>query len=436
MTRQLIISIMLSVVLLGIGLALAGILYATRPEPPAVTPPHPVLTVRAVRITPQTLVEPLEGFGTARADRHARLTAQVAAEVLDIPERIKAGAVVARGERLVQLDDRDYQLQLQRARSELDSERSKLIQLDTEESNLNKLISTASQEVHIADKEYGRLRKLFEDGTSDERELDLKRLEYERTRRILLGYENQLELLPQRRRQSEASVNLKRADVELAQLDVQRCTIRAPFDGQIVDVETEIGERLQISAPILTLLDPDDIEIPIELPVSLRSKVQTGRECTIMLDSRSRQSWSGSVRRISPQVDPLARSFRLYIEVSNSNQRDPMMPGMFIHAYIDGPTLQNVVLVPRGSIRDDMVYLYEHGTATAHPVSIEQYILDHAVVTGLKADDVVITSNLDSLYEGTRVSIGKWEQNGMFLARTGGDQHESAPTQGPPGETQ
>ena len=71
MRRQVLISLILIGVLLGIGSAGAYLLIHTAPKAPVSDSDRPALLVRTRQLTPQTLVEPIVGYGTARADRYA-----------------------------------------------------------------------------------------------------------------------------------------------------------------------------------------------------------------------------------------------------------------------------------------------------------------------------------------------------------------------------
>jgi multidrug efflux pump subunit AcrA (membrane-fusion protein) len=114
--------------------------------------------------------------------------------------------------------------------------------------------------------------------------------------------------------------------------------------------------------------------------------------------------WHGAVARIAPSADERLRTFALYVEVLNPTQAVPLMPGMFVRAQIDGPTLRDVLLVPRGAVRQDQVFVCRGGRAQACRVAVEQTLLERCVIGGLAPGEVVITSNLDVLYDGAPVA--------------------------------
>jgi len=405
MRRQIIISVVLIVALLAVAGGVTGLLIRTAPQPATSNTPQPAPLVRGLELKPQTVVEPIVGYGTARADRRAWIAAQVSGELVELSPRLHIGELVEDGELLIQVDDRDYQRRLERARSLLAADQARLERLAVEERNVDRLIDIATAELEIAQREYERVLGLFEAEQAPRRELDVARQGFEQARRGLWTLENEKWLFPQQRAAEAASRDLHRADVGLAELSLERCRISAPFRGRLETVEVEIGERVDVGTRLFALLDPDLIEVPIELPVSLRDRVATGANCRLQLESNRDVLWSGQVARIAPSAAQATRTFSLFVEVDNTRQEPPLMPGLFVRARIDGPTWRDVLVIPRGVIQQGHVFVHDGGLARRRAVKIDRHVFDQTLVNGLKVGEIVITSNLDALYDGAPVRI-------------------------------
>jgi multidrug efflux pump subunit AcrA (membrane-fusion protein) len=117
--------------------------------------------------------------------------------------------------------------------------------------------------------------------------------------------------------------------------------------------------------------------------------------------------WQGRIARISPSSDASTRTFTVYVEVDNTRHPHELMPGFFVRATVEGPSLENVLIVPRGCIEDRHAYVYHDGAARLRPVHIVRHLLDRTIVTGLEAEDVLITSNLDILHDGSAVRLSE-----------------------------
>jgi multidrug resistance efflux pump len=419
MRRQIIISVILIVALLAVAGGVTGLLIRTAPHPAASNTPQLALLVRGLELKPQTVVEPIVGYGTARADRRAWIAAQVSGELVELSPKLHVGELAEDGELLIQVDDRDYQRQLERARSLLAADEAQLERLAVEERNVDRLIEIATAELEIAQREYERVLGLFEAEQAPRRELDVARQGFEQARRGLWTLENQKWLFPQERAAQAASRDLHRADIGLAELSLERCRIHAPFRGRLETVEVEVGERVAVGTRLFALLDTDLIEVPIELPVSLRDRVATGANCQLQLESNRDVVWSGQVARIAPSAAQTTRTFSLFVEVDNTRQAPPLMPGLFIRARIDGPTWRDVLVIPRGVIQQEHVFVYDRGLARRRAVKIDRHVLDQTLINGLKVGEIVITSTLDALYDGAPVRI---QQD----ATVAGDTAESA----------
>ncbi len=403
MVRRIVISIMLVVVLFGIGAGTVGLLVRLR-EPPATTTPERIaLVVNTIELRPQATVIPLEAYGTAQADRIAIVGCQISGQVIELAERLRPGVAVSAGQMLVHVDPRDYQAQLDRANSQLAAAQAALQQLDVERTNVERLVQTAEAEREVTEREYNRIRDLLETGASTPRELDNARLELRRAERTLQTLTNQLAVLPQRRAQAAATIDLRESELALAQLDLERCTITAPFDGLLDRVDVDLGEQVAPGQQLLTLLDPRLIEIPLELPIAQRDAVERGTAVRLRLESDAAIVWSGQVSRLSPSADQATRTFSLYAEVDNDKQAAPLLPGMFVLASIDGPPLPQALLVPRYAIRREQVFICENSAAFERSVKVLACLESQVAIAGLEPGTIVITSNLDALYDGAPV---------------------------------
>ncbi len=403
--------IVVSVVLIGVVLAGAGLgfkrLLENRVVAPGVEVTSRPLRVDTLTVRPETVVERLLGFGTAAAERHAWVSSEVDGEVVELPDAIKVGAAVEAGQLLVQIDDRDRVQQVARAEALLAADTALLEQLDREEENLQRLRVIAQRELDVAQREYQRVKGLFEAGNSNQREYDLAQLAFEQARRVLQQLENQAALLPDRRKQQAAAQATRTAELELARLTLSRCRIVSPFAGRIEAVRVERGERVQPRVPLIAVLDPDRVEVAVELPMSARPSVAEGAGCQLCLESRLDVCWSGKVARVAPSADASMRTFAVYVEVDNRRQQRALVPGMFVRAEIDGLTLADTLVVPRAALTDDRVFVLEGDRARERRVQVIRVLLDRVAVGGLRAGERIITTNLDVMTDGAQVAVAE-----------------------------
>ncbi len=420
MTKRVILSLVLIIILVGGASTVYYGLVETKPLPPKVQNARPTLAVDGLHLERETVIEPIVGYGSAEPHRAAQVTARVSGPIVDVAPELEIGVAVTDGQVLARIDERDYQAALARAKSQLEAERAALRQIDVERENTNRLIGIARTEAELAEREYNRVRDLLEQGRSSSRELDQFRITYEQATRALQTLENQLELLPERTAIQRETIKLRESDVELAELDLERTTIVAPFDGRIVEVNLERGEQVLVGTALFSIVDRSRVEIALELPASMHDRVRTGAGCAILQETRDDIVWQGAVARLSPIADRQSRTFSAIIEVDNRSQQTPLLPGMFVRARIDGPTLADVVIVPRRIVQRGQVFLFDDGTARRIDVRVVRNLVDRTVIGGLDAGQVVITSNLDALFDGAPVRLTE-------SAHAGAEQESSSP---------
>jgi RND family efflux transporter MFP subunit len=231
-------------------------------------------------------------------------------------------------------------------------------------------------------------------------------LAYQQARRVVLGYEMELAKNEPRKARFRASRQSHEANARLAELNIDHCTIVAPFDGTIQTLSVEAGDHVVPGATLLTLIDPLRVEIPIQLPASVHPQVQIGATCRLTSEGMPGVKWSGSIARIAPSADEASRTFAVYVDVDNRRQVPPLMPGTFVTAEVRGETYVNRLAVPRGAIRNGRVLVAADGVVKVRHVTVERRIAERAVVAGdLRDGDTVILSHLNSLESDAPVRL-------------------------------
>lgn len=420
-------SLLLLAVLLGTGGTVGRVLIALRVEPPrrsAGTLP-PLVEVTLLR--EETVVEWFTGYGTASAIRKANVAAEVAATVVERVENIRAGSAVDAGQILVRLDDREYRFALDRARALADAQHAELEELDASALGLEPLIHTAGQELRVARDERARLADLFERDLAAKKEYDFASLAYQQARRVRQGYEREAATFAPRRKKLEAAQRGFEAEAALAALNIERCTLRAPFAGRIQTLNVDAGDRVAPGTVLLTLLDLSIVEIPLRLPASLYDLVQVGASCRVESESRPDHVWQATVTRTSAAADERTRTFAVYVEVDNRRQALPLLAGTFVTARVRGPVHHHAIVLPRSACRNGRVFVAEApndhpdnperrkatpsgstvlAAARLRTVVTRRFVEDRALVEeGLRIGERVILTHLDQLVDGTPVRV-------------------------------
>ena len=107
---------------------------------------------------------------------------------------------------------------------------------------------------------------------------------------------------------SEASADLARArvDLALAELNLSYATIRAPFPGVVVERQVDVGEYVDTGAPVITVINDQELEVEAAVPSDRIAAVQPGTEVTFAFEQGTR--FDAVVRAIVPTEDSLTRT--------------------------------------------------------------------------------------------------------------------------------
>lgn len=430
--RKLLVSVFLMVTLVTGGVMVARWLYATRPEAQRSGVDLLAPLVRVSRLSVRNIPLVFEGFGTARADLQAKLTAEVTGPVIALADGVKEGSLVRKDQPLVHIDDRDYQYQLARTESLIADVEARIGQLDVERVNAENLLALAEQDVSVNRDELNRLLNLFEQDKASKREVDLARLDFQRSRRDAQDFRNQIELIEPRRVSLVATRRGHEADAHRARLNIEKCVIKAPFDGTVERLSVNVGDRVMPGGEILGLVSTELMEVPVELPAAVRPNVGLGATSRLEVENIPNITWEGQIERLSPGSDPSSRTFTAYVMVDNSEQDTPLLPGYFVTARVSGPVLEKVLAVPRNALIDGRLFVANDQQVHSRPVRVVRYVGDQAVISGdVSPGDLVIVTNLDKLTDGLAIRIDASGVPGVAGAESG-DPPDFAKSRGEP----
>ncbi|MBY0525818.1 MAG: efflux RND transporter periplasmic adaptor subunit [Gemmataceae bacterium] len=141
-----------------------------------------------------------------------------------------------------------------------------------------------------------------------------------------------------------------RIDHEVARHDVDRCQIKSPIDGFITKVDAVPGVVASVSNPLTTVLDFDPIHVRMDFPQERIDEVAIGQRAEVVLDSFPKETFSGKVIRLLPQVKPDVRVMPVIVELKNPNYR--IKPGIsgFVRLRVNrtARTVPSLAVIERG----------------------------------------------------------------------------------------
>ncbi|MCB9850253.1 MAG: efflux RND transporter periplasmic adaptor subunit [Phycisphaerales bacterium] len=162
--------------------------------------------------------------------------------------------------------------------------------------------------------------------------------------------------------QAEATIALRRAEVESAQIDLSYTQITAPISGRIGTSRVTVGSLVTADqpAPLSTInqFDPVFVDVPQSSTqlLRLRRELETGvmnvgsqsHEVHIVLEDGTEYPQPGTLQFRDVQVDPSTGTFKLRVTVPNADH--VLLPGMFVRAVIQEGVVDDGILVPQQGV--------------------------------------------------------------------------------------
>ncbi len=351
--------IVLSLVLLMVSFGIVSALVATKAKSDMNEPTTGAIFVRTIESIHRPSNRIWSGYGTARTMGSAEVVAEVDGRVIERPADIEAGNRVNAGDLIVRLDDSDYINALDAARQAVKSLDAQIGGLTIETEQMGNQVRYAGEEIAAAKRDLDRMDEAIAAGVGSAGERDVKLASMLRSQRAQSVLQQQLDLIPSRRARLEAELSSQRANERIANENVARSTIRAPFAGELQSINTRVGDWVGLGTRVARVVDLSRLEIPLRVAASASSWIRVGDEvCLWVRDVDGEPDQLGQITRIAPEADSASRSMTVFVEVEQDpNDADRLLPGQFVHGRVVTHDPYERVILPRRAVQSDKVFV-------------------------------------------------------------------------------
>jgi len=293
---------------------------------------------------------------------------------------VREGSVVRRGQILARIEDGDYRAAVEVARAS---------------------VGRAEAELAQARRDLERARSLHERGVISSTEM-----ENQRTRAGVLA----------------AGLEEARAQVALAEANLENTRVRAPFDGTVLRKDAEVGEIVAPSSAgggltrtaIVTMADLSTLEVEVDVNEAYIAQIVGGQPARIVLDAYPDTSFRGAVRQVVPTADRQKATVQVKVSIFD---RDPrILPEMGAKVVFEAgadslaAAAPRRVLVPQGAVVGEgaaaRVWVVEQGRLAAREVQPGPQRGEQVeIVRGLAGGETVVVRPPAGLREGARVRV-------------------------------
>lgn len=323
---------------------------------------------------------PVDSRGLVLPASTVQLVAEVASRVVSVSPNFANGGFFRKGDILLTLDRRPYELQLVRAQASV-AEAERLLRMAQADS--------AGRGV-------------------------IKGLE---TNDLAKG-------IPQVR-SAEANLEAARAQVAGAELQLSSTQVVAPFSGRVFERKVSVGQTVNQGTALANVyaVDVAEVRLPlndtqlglVDLPTQYPGERATKGPRALLKTTYAGKDyfWQGEIIRTEGGIDPknralyvVARVDEPYMKDARQPNRPPLTAGMFVEAEIEGRLQDNIVRVPRRAFRSgDRLWLVdESGRLYSKHVEVLHRGADTVyVAAGLNNGERVVVTQMTTAVEGMHV---------------------------------
>jgi len=386
--------VLLPIAVIIFAVIVSKTLLAGKQAPDRKAPPPPTPVVEVAVLQPQNYQLSEHSRGTVQPRTQGNLVAQVGGNIIRVANNFRPGGFFKKGEELLRIDPRDYQVAVTIAESEL-----------------------AQAKLALAD----------EQARSDQALRDWQRLGLD-------GQPSELTLRKPQLAGARATVAAAEARLTQAKLNLERARVVAPYAGRVLTQTVDVGQFVSPGTILATIYASDALEVrlplssrqlaQIEAPRHYRDGVvsqQANTTVTLSADAGNDQHWQWPARLVRTEgaVDASSRQIFVVAQVDDPYARDaegrpPLKVGQFVEAEIAGRDLEGVYVLPRSALHEpDQAWIVNaDNQLQRQTLSIAWRGTEVVIVSaGLQPGDRVVTSALALATDGTPVRIAAEESS-------------------------
>lgn len=367
------------------------------------------VSVTAYTVTRQDMKRKISLSGQTVPVAQVDISTKYAGKIADVA--VNLGDVVAPGQVLLIQDTSDTNLSLNQDKAALEQA---VADSKAAESQFGSDLQKAEVEYDTAKMNYNRYAVLKNEGAISQQELDTAYQALIVAKSALDNLESQnvgdvpASVASKYAAQAKAGYTV---DSLTQQLDDM--TLRAPRAGVITYRNAEVGAITAANTKVLTITDTSGMYIDCSLSEADVAAIQQGMPVSVSIESLA-QDYDGYITYVSPAMDDTTKTYVVRITLSQPDTK--LRGGMFAQSSIDVLQKPDTLFIPKDALTE------QDGKAQVCVIKGDDTVEFRTVTTGLRNDDyveitdglddgdVIATTNLARLKDGTTVSIDEERQ--------------------------
>ena len=421
---------------LAVAAAIAVVLVNSRVPLEHVAVEMPRRAVEALVVREIDFRSRITAYGNVEPAITLDSMAEVSGKISYVHPNLKSGETIPAGTLVVSIEAEDYELSLQQTREDLKASRSALAELEAEVKSTRRSLELARENLVVGEAELARIRDVYRQQLIAKSTLDAEEQKVIQLRQQVEDLQGRIDSQASRRQSIEAQIARAEQEVQNRATILGRTGTTLPFDARIGSVSIDENEFVTVGSPLFEAIDLRGVEISAQLPlvsmrqlishledreVALQQFVQTGGRINESLGLSARVRlvngmpeavWDARVLRISEAIDETRQTLGVVVGVDDPyekiipGRRPPLLKGMYTAVDLFAPQ-RSALVIPRRALHEGRVYLADADDRLEIRAVVVQLTQGELAVIrgGLEIGERVIVNDLVPVIAGMPLEV-------------------------------
>jgi multidrug efflux pump subunit AcrA (membrane-fusion protein) len=411
-------------ILIGFGVLVAMLLIKGREPSKHIESEMPRKSVEIIKVRLIPFSVRVVAYGNVEPTVTLKTLAEVSGKISYMHPDLNQGNSITASTVVVRIDPQDYKVELKQTEADLVGNQSSLRQLEVEQQTTSRSLELAKKNMEVGEKELERIRTIWDRKLIARSTLDAEEQKAIQLRQQVSDLQGQLNTYASRKDLVLAQTARTEEQMKGQKITLGRTEITLPFTARISEVFIEKEQFVNVGTTLFEAQDINGVEINAQLPIMhMRSLVShlegkpfnsptmgITKEVLSRLNLSARVKlignmpdawWDANVLRISESIDPIRRTLGVVVGIDRPyekiipGRRPPLLKGMFTAVELYAPK-RDAIVIPRKAIHHGRVYVVgEDQRLQIKPVEIQQHQGDLTIISsGLQEGDQIIISDL------------------------------------------
>ena len=421
--------------ILGASLALLALLFSSctsKEEKTAKSEKKEfALPVQIGKVVYRDISDEVRAVGNIQAEQRVTITSEIRGKIARIA--VEEGMRVKTGDLIAQIDSREYELTLEKFRADLSGSQNEYKKAQgglrpEDKERLDAQTRAAQSSLDLAQIELKRTKKLVEEKVVSQSALDSAEDKVRQAQEGLIASQAEQTAGMTSRTEDieklESEMQAIRKQVAVAELNLSKVNIVAPFEGVIIAKEIERGAIADSGMVIVRMIGSSRLKAVLEMPQSYRNKLKEiktaqfyAKELGVKFEYHSNLS---RLVRVIPDANIFSGNIKVQIDLPDPNPE--MFPGLTLESTLNFGVRKNVLHVPAVSLviseQGTVVYIVKDNKAHLVPVKAfkerDDFVEIKDFTHQLNADTDLVLRGSGAVFPGANVFLTNPKQKTPF----------------------